>query len=478
MPKHVVILGGGLTGLACGYELATRGHAVTVLEREPHVGGMASSFVEEGDERWCYDLGPHRLYGGSDAVARQVEEILGHDVVQARRRSRIRLFDRFFDYPLDAKNVLANMPRRLLWKALLDYATVVVRDRLGRSRLADDTFEGWATRRFGRTLYHTFFGQYTEKVWGIPAARLSADWAGQRISLQSLWDTIVKSAFGAKRRARDKLADVFVYPRHGGIGAVARGYARRIEELGGRVLVSSPAVVIHRDGPRVTGVRYGRHRRVELQGDEYVSTIPIVSLVRALSPRAPDEVLRAAAALSWVSLLCVYLKLARPQVSSASWIYLPEKHLTVHRVTEFKNFSPHCAPPGKTLVCAEITCRRGDRLWRASGAELGEIAARDLESAGLIERGEVIEAFAKRIPHAYPVFDVDYARHLAPVVDFANELQNIHTTGRQGRFGYDHMLQAIEMGQRVGLEVATNEQGRHRARAAGSDRHTARRNER
>jgi len=100
MSGHVVILGGGLAGLSCGHQLAARGHGVTVLEREPHVGGMATSFVEDGAERWCYDLGPHRLYGGREDVVREVESILGDNTVTARRRSRIRLFGRFFDHPL------------------------------------------------------------------------------------------------------------------------------------------------------------------------------------------------------------------------------------------------------------------------------------------------------------------------------------------------------------------------------------------
>jgi len=417
------------------------------------VGGMASSFVEEGDESWCYDLGPHRLYGGDDDVAREVEAILGDNTVTAKRQSRIRLFGKFFDYPLQPVNVLANMPPRLLVQAMVDYAAVVVTEALGRSRLSTDNFEGWVTRRFGRTLYRTFFGQYTEKIWGIPPSQLSADWAGQRISLTSLWSTVLKSALRRTKQARDKQSRAFVYPARGGIGAVARGYARRIEELGGRVLVSSPAVRIHRDGMRVTGVQYGRHQRVDIEADEYVSTIPISSLAKALTPAAPAHVLKAASALSFVSLICVYLKLDRPRVSSDSWIYLPEEHLTVHRVTEFKNFSQHCAPRDKTLVCAEITCRRGDRTWRASAAQLGEIATRDLVAAGLIERDDVIDAFVKKIPNAYPVFDLAYKSHLAPVIDFANELHNIHTTGRQGQFGYSNMLQAIEKGRRVGREL-------------------------
>src|SRR5262249_52168210 len=156
---------------------------------------------------------------------------------------------------------------------------------------------------------------------------------------------------------------------------------------------NAPAVKVFRDGMRVTGVQYGKHQRITIEGDEYVSTIPIVSLAKALSPEAPKRVLDRAAALDYISIVFVYLKLNRPSVSPDSWVYLPEKHLTVHRIAEFKNFSPHCAPAGKTMVCAEITCRRGDEIWRASPQELQNIAERDLVSVGLIQPGQVISSF-------------------------------------------------------------------------------------
>ena len=48
MSKHVVILGGGLAGLSCGFELVNRGAKVTVLEREPAVrlGDDESAIIE------------------------------------------------------------------------------------------------------------------------------------------------------------------------------------------------------------------------------------------------------------------------------------------------------------------------------------------------------------------------------------------------------------------------------------------------
>lgn len=472
MSKHVVILGGGLAGLSCGYELVQRGHRVTILEREPHVGGMASSFVEDGDEYWTQDFGPHRFHSQDQNLIDHVRDILGDNVVTAQRLSRIVLFNKFFDYPLVASNALKNMPRHLVVKALLDYAWVRFLDRTRLRKFSDLDFESWVTRRFGRTLYKLFFGQYTEKAWGMPPNQISADWASQRITLLNLWDTIRKSMqrSGSGNTPRS-LVRSFIYPKYGGIGELPRGYARRIEAsgTGSQVLTNAPAVKILRDGMQVVGIEYGKHKRERIEGDVYVSTIPVTALSKALSPKAPAEVLAGANALQFVSIVFVYLKLNRPSVSPDSWVYLPEKHLTVHRISEFKNFSPYCAPKDKTLVCAEITCRRGDEIWRASQERLQSIAEQDLISVGLIEPGQVLGSEIRKIPFAYPVYDLSYKQHLAPVMEFVGKLENIRTTGRQGNFRYNNMDQSVEMGRKLGIELATGESTDHAKVATGKE---------
>jgi protoporphyrinogen oxidase len=46
----VAIVGGGFSGLAAAYELARQGVAVTVIEAEAHIGGLAAAF-DVGGER-------------------------------------------------------------------------------------------------------------------------------------------------------------------------------------------------------------------------------------------------------------------------------------------------------------------------------------------------------------------------------------------------------------------------------------------
>jgi protoporphyrinogen oxidase len=463
MIQRVAVLGGGLAGLACAYELARAGVEVTVLEREPHVGGMASSFVEDGvGEYWSYDFGPHRFHTHDPELIAHVEQILDGNHRRAQRLSRILLFGRFFDYPLQASNVLRNLPRQVLAKAFIDYYRVRFTERVGVTRYSDDNFEGWVVKRFGRTLYDLFFGRYTGKAWKMRPEQISGDWASQRISLLSLSDTVRKTLVRPRAGSGPRtLVREFLYPELGGIGEIARGYVRELEALGATVLTGAPVTRVHRDGRRVSGVDYGGPNPGSVEADQYISTIPITVLARTVRPGASPEVREAIARLKHVSILFVYLKVARPQVSPDSWVYLPDHDLTVHRISEFKNFSPRCAPPDKTMVCAEITCRVGDEHWRASDDELIGIATSDLEGIGLLEAREVVGAFVKRLPHAYPVYDLYYKENLAPILEFVHELDNLKTGGRQGLFRYNNMDQSIEMGRRMAWTVVEQRDAGH-----------------
>jgi len=255
MSKRILILGGGLAGLSCGYEMAKAGLKVTVLEREEHVGGMANSF-EEGDratagqpdsDYWCHDYGPHRFHTDEAELMAHVQEIIGDNKVWKKRLSRILMEGKFFNYPIELMNVLRSMSPFQIAAILFDYAGTRVRHKLGLTDFQDRNFKEWVNQRFGQRLAHLFFVQYTEKAWGIPATEISSTWASQRISLLSLTDTILKTVFKPVNKPRTLVTD-FVYPRLGGIGELARGYKRRIEEMGGTVITGAPAIRVHRDG--------------------------------------------------------------------------------------------------------------------------------------------------------------------------------------------------------------------------------------
>ena len=61
--KRVVVIGGGLAGLACAYELSQRGFVVTLLERSPQLGGKIASWsIQVGNDSFQMEHGFHGFF--------------------------------------------------------------------------------------------------------------------------------------------------------------------------------------------------------------------------------------------------------------------------------------------------------------------------------------------------------------------------------------------------------------------------------
>jgi zeta-carotene desaturase len=85
---HVVIVGGGLSGLAAGVDLASHGVDVTILEQKPALGGRAYSFTDSvtGD---TIDNGQHVLIAGYDRTMHFLETIGTRQLVHIQDAPRL-----------------------------------------------------------------------------------------------------------------------------------------------------------------------------------------------------------------------------------------------------------------------------------------------------------------------------------------------------------------------------------------------------
>ena len=134
-------------------------------------------------------------------------------------------------------------------------------------------------------------------------------------------------------------------------------------------------------------------------------------------------------------------------------MYIPQKGLIFNRVSEPKNFSNNNVPPGKNILCAEITCDVGDDVWNIPEEQLKDRVVGDLEKLGFISKKDVEGFFVHREEHAYPVYDIDYEENLDVVKRYLGELDNLVSIGRNGLFRYDNMDHSIEMGLLAGRAI-------------------------
>jgi squalene-associated FAD-dependent desaturase len=125
-PIRVAVVGGGLAGLAAALDLADAGHAVTVLEARPTLGGAVQTLPErEGDPSPPPDNGQHIALGCFSEYLRFLER-----VGQTRSLRRLRL-----DLPVIAEDGrVASIGAGGF--ALLGYRHLSFVDRLGVARVA------------------------------------------------------------------------------------------------------------------------------------------------------------------------------------------------------------------------------------------------------------------------------------------------------------------------------------------------------
>jgi protoporphyrinogen oxidase len=456
MPRQgppFVVLGGGPCGLAAAWHLASLGEAVVVLEEEPRVGGLCATHERAG---YRFDLGGHRFVSSDHELTRWLERLLGDDLLTARRHCVVLHDGRRFRYPLEAGDLLRNLGWRENARALLGYARAVARARLAPTR--DVSFEDWVVKRFGRPLYDTFFGPYTEKLWGRPPAEISADWAAERISLLHLGDAAARLLHLPRPEIRT-YAREYRYPRMG-MGQLYEAVARDVRERGGEVRTGARVTGIDLEGGRVVAVRVARDEHDErIPARAVVSTLPLTDLAAylrradAAGPRSP-----APSRLRFRSLVFLNLMLARETLGESTWMYVASGRLKISRIQQPNRRSPAMAPPGKTSAMLEIPCDKGDAIWRASVPELRALAARELGELG-IDVGEIVDAFSVRVEHGYPVYHLGYETERQALLAEVLRVPNLRTAGRQGLFRYVFMDAAMQMGTLAAEQLVRGEAG-------------------
>lgn len=442
-----VVLGAGLSGLSAAAWLTRAGHPVTVLEKGPQVGGLART-ISHGD--FHFDLGGHRFLTENDQLLSFVSDLLGDDLLTVPRRSQIYIGGQYIDYPLTPLNAVFGLGPAKTGAILLDYGKEKIRSAFKRRTIT--SLEDWVVSQFGRTMFELYFKDYSEKVWGIASREISKDWVAKRIDGLSLGQFIQHALLRLHRHRVKTLTDSFLYPRLG-IGQLAD----RMHALIGRknpLTTDSEVDTVFHDRGNITSIQYSHAgAKHSVRGDSYISSIPITRFIEKMRPLPPEKVRAAAAGIRFRSLVIVALFLKKNRLTDLTWMYFPEETVPFGRIHEPKNWSSDLAPPGQSHVIAEYFCNTGDSTWTTSDADLAGATAGHLERLGFVDPGDVFDSLVLRIPYAYPVFDVEYCRHLRVLTDFLAGFANLHLIGRNGMFSYLNMDQAMESGILVAEKV-------------------------
>lgn len=424
--RQVLVIGGGVTGLAAGLEL---GEACVVLERERRPGGCLRSDHVGG---FVVDRTGH-LFHMQEPWALELLERGGlTDWVDHERDARVRTQGHTVPYPIQYN--LAGLPPNVVADCLAGLRTAKPVSGVGRP------FSEWARSSFGDGLWNLFFEPYNRKLWQFDLDEMTADWARRFVPRPDLARAI-EGAISPRVRDSSGYNSAFSYPAHGGSQAIPDALARLVADL----RCESQVVALNWRNKVVT-IGTGQ----EIPYSRLVSTAPITDLIAMLAPRLP-ELENIALELHHNSIAYVAFA-GRTPPPEWHWIYVADASVRPFRVGNLGSYASDLAPAGHCLVCVEQAFAGSDAS-RVSDDELITDAEQVLVDLDLPVGDDALRPM--HVGHLSPAYVV-FTRGSRKLVGHARRTlmeRGIISTGRYGAWTYGAAVDAMRQGRAAGRLV-------------------------
>ncbi|MFQ6030176.1 MAG: FAD-dependent oxidoreductase [Dehalococcoidia bacterium] len=348
----VGIVGGGVGGLGAGYELGKLGHRVTLFERAPFLGGLASTFDVGGGQLERFY---HHLFLSDTTIISLLRE-LGLEDRLIWKDSSVGFFCGGKIYPFSTPMDLL----RFSPVSLLD------RVRMGLVALYLQRTKNW------------------QKFEGMTAAQFMRRWAGRR-NFEVIWEPLLQgkftvyhdqiampwlwSKFATRVASRDKTFKEKLGYIRGSWGVLIDELERRIEDMGGETYTSTSVTRILTDQGRVTGlaIEGSGGKKKELPFDLVIATIPSFSLPHLIE--LPEDYVAKLQDVEYEGAIAVIWVLKR-SLSPIYWLNVTDPDIPFLLVLEQTNLVPPAEYGGKHIIYTADYVTQDDLRWPMDAEEI------------------------------------------------------------------------------------------------------------
>ncbi|NJO83123.1 MAG: NAD(P)-binding protein [Blastochloris sp.] len=448
MEQKIVILGAGPTGLGAAYRLQELGYRNwAIYERNDHVGGLATSFVD--DAGFTYDIGGHVMFSHYTYFDNLVDKLLGDDYSEIMREAWVWMMDRFVPYPF--QNNINYLPKEVVLECVMGLIEAQKQpDAMAQATNFNDLIDA----QFGAGIARYFMKPYNFKVWAHPITHMSRDWLGERVAMPSL-ERILTNVILDKSDKGWGPNNKFKYPLYGGTGGL---YTPFTKYIGHNLHLNKSAVTID---PVAKQITFSDGEVVDY--DILLSTMPIDLLISRMEG-VPDAVVEATHGLHHSSGLIVGVGVKRANPTEKCWMYFPEESSPYYRVTYLNNYSPYITPQDDDyfLLLSETSYsehKPEDKNTIVDRVIQGFLNTKLINPDDL---DRIVTSYLIDVDYSYPVPTLDRNRALATLQPYLMS-QDIYSRGRFGAWCYeignmDHsVMQGVELVNRwlLGEEEVT-----------------------
>lgn len=388
---NVGVIGGGITGLTAAYDLARKGHEVVLFEKEPYLGGQASTFEVEGTPLERYY---HHIFTG-DAEMMELMEELGIIGRMEWLTSKVGFFyqGEIYDFvtPLD----LLRFKPLAFWQRIRAGLVTLYLQRFGDWRALEDvTAQEWIRRYAGGQAYDVIFHPLLRAKFGEYSDQVTMAWLYSKF----------KDRVGSRSKGLAK--ELLGYMR-GSFQPFIDALAQGITSRGGEVHtgVSIEKVIV--DGARVVGVAAGESWPL----DRVIATVPSFAFLE-IAADLPDDYANQLREVSYQAAVCLVLKMKR-SLSRIYWLNISDASFPFVGAIEHTNLIPPENYNGKHILYLSNYVSNSNPLYSAEAEELLDRYLPSLKKINSdFDLDWVEEMWLYRDDAAQPIITCGYSRRL------------------------------------------------------------------
>lgn len=419
--EDVVVVGAGITGLACAFWLARAGLAVTVVEAAPRAGGAMTT---RRDGNWLFEEGPNTVLEGNSSVTELIAAAgLSAERIEATPAGKTRYL-----WKGDRLHPLPASPPAFLSTPLFSVGAklrLLKEPFVPKGGADDESIADFVRRRLGREFLDYAVGPFVSGVYAGDPERLSVRWATPKIAaLEREHGSLIRGAL-AKRKVKAAAsgpAGAMITFRDG-----LEALPRRLSEQCGRLLLGTPALkVLRGDAGPVVETAAGRlhARRVVLATPADV-TARLLDEATAGASRLLGEV-------PWSAVAVVSLGFRREDVSHplAGFGFLAPRCESLRILGGLfpSELFPGRAPAGHVALSAFLGGRTDPEVVSLPDDEILALVLRDFDRAlGL--RGKPVVARVRSWPQAIPQYEVGHGRFVEAARRLESGIRGLHLAG-------------------------------------------------
>jgi len=385
---HAVVIGAGFCGLSAAHDLAKHGFAVTVLEQDAEIGGLAGSFSVNGTRLEKFY---HHWFTSDRHITELVAELGAADQVVLREtRTGIFYANNMFKLssPLD---VLRFNPLSIIDRIRLGLLAVRARRIRDWRQLERLSAARWLRDMTGDNVYKVVWEPLLRGKFGSYANDVSAVWFWNKLKLRG----------GSRGRGG---SEQLAYYR-GGFAALAERLAATIRSNGGTVQTGTPVGRLLVSNGRCVGVVTGNG---PVPADIVIATPALPIVADLVEPHLPQAYVRSLRKIKYLANVCLVLELDR-SLSKTYWLNVNDPDFPFVGLIEHTNFEPPSTYGGRHIVYLSKYLQETEDYFLMSDREVLDFTLPYLRRMfPAITREWILAAHVWRARYSQPVVECNY----------------------------------------------------------------------